>query len=256
MIELEGVSMYFGGIHALEDVDLKLEGVGIQGLIGPNGSGKSTLINVVTGYYKPTKGKVLLNGREISGLSPYDLVRLGITRTFQNPRIFNGLSVLENVMVGQHSLLKSGFWASALKRRFTRAEERAAREEAMKLLYLVGLHEKAHLQGNSLAYGELRRLELARALASNASVLLLDEPAAGMNETETVMLMSLVKQVAGDRHISVLLVEHNMTAVMNYSRTISVLDQGKKIAEGIPEEIKNDCRVIESYMGRRNRQCY
>jgi branched-chain amino acid transport system ATP-binding protein len=156
-------------------------------------------------------------------------------------------------MVGQHSLLKSGFWASALKRRFTRAEERAAREEAMKLLYLVGLHDKAHLQGSSLAYGELRTLELARALASNASVLLLDEPAAGMNETETVMLMSLVKQVAGDRHISVLLVEHNMTAVMNYSRTISVLDQGKKITEGVPEEIKNDCRVIESYMGRRNK---
>lgn len=253
MIRLEGICMYFGGIHALEDVNLDLEKNSINGLIGANGSGKSTLINIITGYYKPTKGKVLLNGKDISGLPPYQLVKLGITRTFQNPRIFNGLSVIENVMVGKHFLLKSGFWASAFKPSFTRREEKAAKEDAFELLRLVGLNNKAQVRANSLAYGELRKLEIARALASNPSVLLLDEPAAGMNETETVTVMELIKKVALDRQITVLLVEHNMTAVMNYSSLVSVLDQGVKIADGSPEEIKNNSRVIESYMGRRDK---
>lgn len=248
--------MYFGGIHALDDVSLNLERIGINGLIGANGSGKSTLINVITGYYKPTRGRVFLNEKEISGLPPHQMTTLGISRTFQNPRIFNGLTVIENVMVGKHSLLRSGFWASALKPGFTRREEKAARDEALELLQLVGLNEKAQLRADSLAYGELRRLEIARALASNLSVLLLDEPAAGMNETETVMLMDLVQKVALERRIAVLLVEHNMTAVMNYSNVVSVLDQGQKIAEGSPDEIKNNSRVIESYMGRRDQKCY
>lgn len=247
--------MYFGGIHAVDEVDLRLEKNGINGLIGANGSGKSTLINVITGYYKPTRGKVFLNEKEISGLPPYRLVQEGISRTFQNPRLFHGLSVMENVLVGKHSLLKSGFWASAFKPSFTRREEKAACQDALELLELVGLKEKAGLRADSLAYGELRRLELARALVSNPSVLLLDEPAAGMNEKETIMLMELVKKVADARRITVLLVEHNMTAVMNYSSVISVLDQGRKIAQGSPDEIKNNSRVIESYMGRRDKQC-
>lgn len=252
MLKIQGISKYFGGIHALEAVDLTLDGAGIYGLIGPNGSGKSTLINVITGYYKPTLGTVLLNGKEITGTHPYQLVKLGITRTFQNPRVFHGLSVIENVLVGKHFLLRSGFWASAFKLKGTRREEGAAREEALTLLQLVGLEDKAHVGANSLAYGELRRLEIARALASRPSLLFLDEPAAGMNETETVELMELVKKVAYERQMTVLLVEHNMTAVMNYSKVVVVLDQGCKIAEGLPEEIKNDSRVIESYMGRRD----
>jgi len=152
-------------------------------------------------------------------------------------------------------LLRSGFWASAFKLGFTKREEKAAQDEAFKLLELVGLNEKAGLRADSLAYGELRRLELARALISNPSVLLLDEPAAGMNEKETIMLMELVKKVADDRQITVLLVEHNMTAVMNYSSVVSVLDQGRKIAQGSPDEIKNNPLVIESYMGRRDKKC-
>lgn len=253
MLKLEGISKYFGGIHALEAVDLTLDGAGIYGLIGPNGSGKSTLINVITGYYKPTRGTVVLNGKEITGAHPYQLVKSGITRTFQNPRIFHGLSSIENVMVGMHFRLHSGFWASALKLSRTRHEEGEAWEEALALLQLVGLEDKAQVRANSLAYGELRRLEIARALVSNPSLLFLDEPAAGMNETETVALMELVKKVASDRQMTVFLVEHNMTAVMNYSKVVVVLDQGNKIAEGPPEEIKNNSRVIESYMGRRDK---
>lgn len=252
MLKIEGISKYFGGVHALESVDLTLDGAGIFGLIGPNGSGKSTLINVMTGYYKPTHGRVFLNDKQISGVQPYQLVKMGITRTFQNPRIFNGLSVIDNVMVGKHFLLRSGFWASAVKLKRTRQEESFARDEALALLKMMGLEDKALVRANSLAYGELRRLEFVRALASNPSLLFLDEPAAGMNETETVNLMELVKKVADERQMTVLLVEHNMTAVMNYSREIVVLDQGHKIAEGTPEKIKNNPRVIESYMGRRD----
>lgn len=248
MLELQHVTIKFGGLTAVNDLSTKIDKGTIFGLIGPNGAGKTTVFNIVSGIFAPTSGKVIFNGEEIQGLSPDKINYKGIARTYQNINVFKKMTVLENVMVGCHSQMTAGLLKNILRTKDMKAQEKESFERSMALLEYVGLGQKANYLASGLAYGEQRSLEIARALASKPELLLLDEPAAGMNLTEKEQLAQLIKKINSDG-ITILLVEHNMRLVMEICEKICVLSFGKKIAEGDPAYVQNHDEVIASYLG-------
>lgn len=249
ILTLEAVSQEFGGLLALDSVNLEVEEKRIFGIIGPNGAGKTTLFNIITGIYKPTDGKIYYKGREINGTSPHKMARMGIGRTFQNIRLFSKLSVLDNVKVGCHGVTGADFFSALLGLPSERKEEKLIKSRACQLLGMVGLYEKRMEYADNLSYGEQRKLEIARALALDPALLLLDEPAAGMNASEKLELTDFIRQIRDSEHLTILLVEHDMNVVMNICEQIAVLNYGRKIADGTPEQVKNDENVIQSYLG-------
>ncbi|MGO4886153.1 ABC transporter ATP-binding protein [Anaerobacillus sp. MEB173] len=249
VLEVKGITKHFGGIQALTDVTFQVEKGEVFGLIGPNGAGKTTMFNVITSMFPPTAGEVKFSNRTLTGMKPHDITKTGVCRTFQNIRLFPEMTVLDNVTVGQHCRTKSGVWAGVFKTKAQKQEEEKIRLKAMELLQLVGLDDYEDSFAENLAYGQQRRLEIARALASEPTLLLLDEPAAGMNEKETNDLFELIQKIK-ELEITVLLIEHDMPLVMKVCDRMAVLNFGKKIAEGTPEEIKNNQEVVEAYLGR------
>lgn len=249
VLELHGVSQEFGGLRALDGIDLQVEPNSIFGIIGPNGAGKTTLFNVITGIYPPTEGKLVFHNQPLASLSSHQVARMGIGRTFQNIRLFNRLSVLDNVKVAANWNRSAGLIASLLGLPSYVREQSQCKAKAESLINMMGLYDKRLEYAQSLSYGEQRRLEIARALAADPSLLLLDEPAAGMNSSEKLELMDLIWKIRDDMKLTIILVEHDMHLVMNICEQIAVLDYGRKIAEGQPEQIKSDPRVIQSYLG-------
>jgi branched-chain amino acid transport system ATP-binding protein len=248
LLEATGISKVFGGLVAVNDVTFTVPEKGIVSLIGPNGAGKTTFFNCLTGLYRPTTGRVTFAGSDITAKRPDLVTRAGIARTFQNIKLFRTMTALENVQVGMHARLRTRLSGMLLHTPFNRREEKESREKALELLRVVGLKRPDEL-GMNLPYGDQRRLEIARALGSDPKLLLLDEPTAGMNPQESEELRRLMEQLRTERGISVLLIEHDMKVVMNVSDHITVLDHGEKIAEGSPQEVRRDKRVVEAYLG-------
>lgn len=249
MLKVDHAFLSFDGLKAVNDVSIQVESGSVTALIGPNGAGKTTLFNLIAGVYKPESGHIYLDGEEITGLRTFHICEKGIARTYQVIKLFGGMTVLENVLVGMHSQLKSGFWAGVFRTKKCREEEKRAHEKAHELLKLMGLDELAKFPAGSLAYGQQRRLEIARALASNPKLLLLDEPAAGMNSTEKFELNERIREIV-KMGVTVLIVEHDMNMVMSIADKIYVINSGMNLAEGNSEEIANNPDVIEAYLGR------
>ena len=251
LLRADKVTMRFGGLIANKDVNFTIPRGSIVSLIGPNGAGKTTFFNQLTGMLTPTSGDIDFDGESLIGLSPHEIVERGIGRTFQNIRLFGAMTVLANVMVGHHVRMKASWWGSLLRTPSVRAEEEATRQRARELLRLVGLPRRYEEDwAKNLPYGDQRRLELARALASEPKLLLLDEPTAGMNPGETAQMTGLIKRLRDELNLTVLLIEHDMKVVMGISERITVLDHGELLAEGTPEEIRANPNVIEAYLGK------
>jgi branched-chain amino acid transport system ATP-binding protein len=249
LLAVEHLTMRFGGLVAVSDFGLMLEKNEIVGLIGPNGAGKTTVFNAIAGYYAPTEGRIRFRDGLISGKKANEITKAGIARTFQNIRLFSELSVIENVMIGYHCRLRSSFIGATLRFPLYRREEKMMYDAALKLLKQVGLTDLDGEKATSLPYGKQRRLEIARALATGPELLLLDEPAAGMNPSETQELLQLILKLRSDYDLTVFLIEHDMNFVMEICERIIVLDYGVTIAEGTPHEIQNNVQVIEAYLG-------
>jgi branched-chain amino acid transport system ATP-binding protein len=251
ILTAENVTKVFGGLVAVEDITFEIPERGIVSIIGPNGAGKTTFFNMLTGLYRPTYGRISFNGRNVTGRRPDLIMKDGVARTFQNIRLFATMTALENVMVGQNSRMRAGLFGSIFRLPRVRREEKAVEEKARETLSYVGIPEGQHEQMSvNLSYGDQRRLEIARALASDPKLLLLDEPTAGMNPQESAELTGFMRKLRDERGLTILLIEHDMQVIMGVSERITVLDHGQQIAEGSPEEVRTNARVVEAYLGK------
>jgi branched-chain amino acid transport system ATP-binding protein len=248
LLRLSGVTRRFGGLLAVDEVDLEVEAGGVSAIIGPNGAGKTTLFNMITGFLEPSAGSIRFDGKELSGVPAHRVAALGIVRTFQLVQLFAELTTRQNVEVGRHLRTRGGVWSAIARPRWAREQERATREKAAELLDFVGLAGRADVTSGALTYGQQRLLEIARALAAEPKLLLLDEPAAGLNAQETAHLAAAIGRIAA-RGVTVLLIDHDMNLVMRVAARITVLDFGRKIAEGTPNEVQRNASVIAAYLG-------